>query len=415
MKHNHILSLVRVSAVRVALSVRVALGVGIVLALLAAACAPIPLSPPAAETPAAGAFLPGVQGAAPGLSPLQPTAVMTATAALSPTVVPSLTPTEVPPSPTPQPTLVGPVWQWVSSTFKDGTVLVPGDPARYTFQLVGDGNGLVQADCNFGSVTYQISNSAVSFSAIGTTKVACPPDSLDSAFLAQLRNSASYTIEGGGLVIALKDQAGTMRLRAGAGEAGAEATTPPAATAEPPASPTPLPPTQAPTEIPPTPTEVPQATPSAVPTLLPLASPTPFVAGTPTSVPTAAVAEGALAELNGTRWLLASLTANGQEIPPIGTTPVTLEIDPDGMRVSGSTGCNLYRATLRRSAAGATIVGPALMTQKACAANLMVQEVEFIDSLLRAQSYVVRGNELVLLDTAGKSLLVLTRQNGGGG
>jgi heat shock protein HslJ len=117
-----------------------------------------------------------------------------------------------------------------------------------------------------------------------------------------------------------------------------------------------------------------------------------------------------LPTLNGTGWLLVSLTANDQAIPPNGATPVTLEIDSDGTRISGSMGCNLYRATLSRHAAGIAIVGPALMTQKACAANLMVQEVEFVDSLLRTRSYIIRGNELTLLDAAGQALLVFVRE-----
>jgi heat shock protein HslJ len=394
----------------------------IVVALLGAACAPIPLYPPRAVTPTTSVFLPGVQAPAPGTSPLQPTAVVTGTVPTSPTAGP--TSTVIIPTATPLPTLAGPVWQWVSSTFKDGTVLAPSDPTRYTFQLVGDGNGLVQADCNFGSITYQESDGNLSFSAIGTTKMACPPDSQDSAFLAQLRNSTSYAIESGELVITLKDQAGTMRLRAAPGEASAESAPAPESSASPtplptdtpwPATATPQEPTVAPKTIaPPTPTSIPPATPTSVPlapvTSVPLASPTQVLLGTPLPVSTGVAPVQVMPDINGTSWLLVSLTANDQAIPPFGTTPVSLEVDPDGTRISGSTGCNLYRATLRRDGSGASIVAPALMTQKACAANLMVQEVEFIDSLLRTRSYTARGNELTLLDAAGSELMVFTRR-----
>ncbi len=108
--------------------------------------------------------------------------------------------------------------------------------------------------------------------------------------------------------------------------------------------------------------------------------------------------------------MLTGLIANGQAIPPLGDAPVTLEVDPNGGRISGTTGCNLYRAILNSDANGATIMGPALMTQKACAANLMVQEVEFIDSLLRTHSYTVSGTELTLLDTGGQTLLVFAKK-----
>jgi heat shock protein HslJ len=330
-----------------------------------------------------------------------------------------------------QPTLVGPVWEWVSSTFKDGTVLAPGDPAAYTFQLLGDGNALVQADCNFGAGSYTVVDGSFAFSAIGTTKIACPADSLESAFLAQLRNSASYQLEGDELVIKLKDEAGTMRLRAASSPATAAATALPTRVA-PTETPTPLPTmtpaptateapvTAAPTVPPASPTPVPTHTPVPVPlptaTLVPAASLTPLpvpsatpIVATPEPPPAVVTVVETPATLNGTSWMLVSLTANQQAIPPMGPTPVTLDVDPAGTRISGSTGCNLYRAILRLSPGELAVTGPALMTQRACAANLMVQEVEFIDALLRSSGYELDGNELTLIDAGGKPLLVFVR------
>lgn len=365
---------------------------------LLSGCAPIPVNPPRVLTPTTEIFLPGV--AAPGVdtSPLQPTAVLTVTVPAESTPV---APTEAPsatvalPTATPLPTLVGPVWQWVSSTFKDGTVLAPGDPTRYTFQLLGDGNALVQADCNFGTGSYQESGSSISFGAIGTTKMACPPDSLDSAFLAQLANAAAFTVEGSQAALSLKDDAGTMLLAAAPGEDATAAPTLPAGAV----------PTEAPTATPPAPATIPLTTPTPLPVL-----PSPVPLGTAVPLPTAVVTAAVLPGLDGTAWLLASLTANGQEIPPAGTLPVTLNVAPDGARLSGFTGCNDYRATLREDDGGIAVVAPALMTLKACAANLMVQEVEFIDSLLRARSYLLAGNQLTLLDSSARPLAVFVRK-----
>ncbi len=248
-----------------------------IVALLGAGCAPIPVGPQPATSPTSAVFLPGV-AAAPGAltSPLQPTAVITGTTAPLPTPPP--TPTSWEPTATPLPTLVGPTWEWVSSTFKDGTVLAPGDPSRYTFQLLGDGNALVQADCNFGTGTYEESGASISFGAIGTTKMACPPDSMDSAFLAQLKNAATFTLEGDNAVLSLEDEAGTMQLRPVPGEA--SASTP--GTVAPAASSTPLP-----TDTPWPATAQPPA-PSATPTALPppLPTPAPVLIGTPVALPT---------------------------------------------------------------------------------------------------------------------------------
>ena len=390
-----------------------------VVALISAACVPLPDSPPRTTT-ASTASANGREVAAPGATntPLQATPTLTSAAsistasALSAAVAATSAPntataTALPtrtaaPTERPQQTLAGPVWQWVSSSFKDGSVLAPSDPARYTFQLLGDGNALIQADCNFGTGSYQASGQGFAFTAIGTTKTACPPEALDSAFIAQLRYIASYRFEGGDLVVALQDDAGSMRLRPAPAEgvAGAAATK---ATG-----------TSSPTEAPLTsPASLPTGTPPPVtttPAPPPAVSPTPRLIGTPVPLPTALAAATVLPALNGTNWILVSLTAKERAFPPVGPTPITLEIDPDGRRISGSTGCNLYRATLTADTSGAAVLGPALLTQKACAANLTVQEVEFVDALLRARSYVLRGNELTFVDVAGNSLMVLVRK-----
>lgn len=212
--------------------------VAVVVALVAlatGACAPIPVNPSGGLTPTVGVFVPQVGSDSGALtSPLQPTAAVTnivetpefavtpaasATSAVTPTVelaspspVPTATPYIEPP------TLVGPVWEWLSSSFKDGTILAPADPWRYTLRLVGDGTTIVQADCNSGSGAWQESDGSLTFGPIATTKMACPADSLDAAFLAQLRNAVSYRLELDGLSILLKDDAGTMHLRIARGE-----------------------------------------------------------------------------------------------------------------------------------------------------------------------------------------------------
>jgi heat shock protein HslJ len=393
------------------------IGAIVIVSLLCAACAPIPLNPPRIA-PTESVLIPNVSSGA-SESPLQSTAlpavagVMTSTVAVTLTTqVTSTVPTTTPlPTMTPAPSVEGPTWEWVSSTFKDGTVLAPGDPSRYSFQLLGDGNATVQADCNFGSATYVESGNSLVFDAVGTTKMACPPDSMDSAFLAQLRNAQSYAFEEDQLVLGLKNDAGTMRLRLAPGAVTARAEPPLEATPTPlptdtprPATPTPLPPPTGTATAPASLSPVTSAPPAATPT------PRPVVISTPVPLPTAAEAAMTNPPISGTSWLLVSLTANGQAIPPVGSTPISLEVDPAGTRVSGSTGCNLYRAILNNGTAGPSFQAPALMTAKACAAPLMVQEVEFIDSLLRTRSYQVLGNELTLLDAAGNAVMVFARK-----
>ncbi|MGE5603852.1 MAG: hypothetical protein ACM30E_12435, partial [Nitrososphaerales archaeon] len=68
------------------------------LALLSAACAPIPLYPPRALTPTTSVFLPGMQAPGPGALPLQPPSAVTGAVPMSPTPAPVpavVTPTSI--------------------------------------------------------------------------------------------------------------------------------------------------------------------------------------------------------------------------------------------------------------------------------------------------------------------------------
>ena len=359
--------------------------------VILAACSPVSVVPPGSAEPTASVFLPGVEQARIAASPLQPTAPVSEAASVGPTAV--VLPTE-----TPRPTVVGPVWQWVSSTFKDGVVVAPADPASYTFQLLPDGNALVQADCNFGTGAYQETDTGFAFGPIGTTKMACPPDSLDSEFLGQLRNIERYEIDDGGLTIHLLDAAGVMQMRAGE-IASLEG-----------AGPTPLP-TAAPLAAEPAPTAVATAVVTSAATTAATAAP-PTVAPAPTS-PAQPTPQLVLStNLEGASWVLRSLWVGGQEALPVQDTVATLEVAVDGSHVSGSTGCNQYRAMLAVDAAGETlsVTAPAMMTRQPCAANVMVQEVEFIEALLRTRTYAVNDDELTLMDVDGQTLMIFLKR-----
>ena len=361
--------------------------------VIMAACTPMIDTLPGSQTPTTNVFLPGIEQPGIATSPLEPTAaVADTTAAVADTTaaVAETAPAEptatVAPTEAPRPAIVGPVWQWVSSTFKDGTLLESADPARYTFQLLDDGNALVQADCNFGTATYQDTGTEFSFGPIGTTKMACPPDSLDSEFLGQLRNTGRYEIGDDGLTIYLLDEAGVMQLAASAEAAPAES-----------AALTPEPVVLAPTA------EPAPATPAEPAPTAP-AEPAPTAPAEPAPQPVTATG------LEGSSWVLRNLWVSGQEMLPVQDTAVTLEVSEDGSRISGSTGCNQYRAIWTAGDTGAAVTAPALMTRKTCPANVMVQEVEFIDALLRAKTYGVSDDVLKLYASDDEILMVLLRK-----
>lgn len=385
----------RLAGVLSAVKVLSAVSVLSAIALLGAACAPMSLSTPRV-TPTVSVAAPQVASGSGALtSPLaQPAAA---------TVLPLPT---SPAGTAPQPqTLVGAVWAWVASTFKDGTGLAPSDPARYTFELLNDGNATIQADCNFGAGAWQSSGEQLTFDAIGTTKMACPPDSLDSAFLAQLRNAAAYNLGADGLVIFLKDDAGTMLLSRTVVQA-----TPVALPAE--ETPTPTEPSA------PRPTEIsaPQ-TPIAAETLAPLptavVTPTAVVSPTATALPlaTALPVATAITSLSGTSWKLTTLVMDGAAVrPSVFRTPLTMVFAADGSAISGVAGCNRYQATFDANATSGALFGPVLTTRLVCARDIMVQEVAFMDALLRAQSYAAEDDALTFFDETANVLLVLTKQ-----
>jgi heat shock protein HslJ len=111
-----------------------------------------------------------------------------------------------------EPTLTNVPWEWVSTTDPaQGTVAV-NDPSRYVILFNDDGTAYIRADCNTVQTTYTTDGSSISITQGITTLAACPPDSLDSQFLAQLANAAIYFIEGGNLYIDQAADSGTMRF-----------------------------------------------------------------------------------------------------------------------------------------------------------------------------------------------------------
>jgi heat shock protein HslJ len=106
-----------------------------------------------------------------------------------------------PPSPPSAPvtSLTGVTWQWVSSVRDDGNRAIPSDPSRYTIEFLADGRVMVQADCNRGSGQYtQGPGAAIAIGPLATTRVACPPGSLDTRFLGDLALVDRFAILPGG-------------------------------------------------------------------------------------------------------------------------------------------------------------------------------------------------------------------------
>lgn len=109
-------------------------------------------------------------------------------------------------------TLTNIPWQWVSTTDPvQGTVAV-NDPSRYVILFSDDNTAFIKADCNNAQATYVVDGGNISIAPGPMTMMACPEDSLDTAFLQQLSSVAIYFIDGGSLYMDLPADSGTMRF-----------------------------------------------------------------------------------------------------------------------------------------------------------------------------------------------------------
>lgn len=103
--------------------------------------------------------------------------------------------------------------------------------------------------------------------------------------------------------------------------------------------------------------------------------------------------------LAGTSWLV----VDGIEIPD--GVAVTAELSEDV--VSGSSGCNTYRASYEVDGDLLRLTGPIAGTRKMCPEPQMLVESEVLLRLEQVASFRVDGDELTLLDGEGELLLGL--------
>lgn len=108
--------------------------------------------------------------------------------------------------------VVGKTWQWQSTTTPAEKINVPA-PERYTFLLTADGRVQARFDCNRGGGSYTIADGRLAFGPMMSTRMACPPDSLDAAFMRDLQRAASFFVRDGALFLQLTGDSGTMRFR----------------------------------------------------------------------------------------------------------------------------------------------------------------------------------------------------------
>ncbi len=103
-------------------------------------------------------------------------------------------------------------WEWEATITAVEKITVP-NPERYTILLTEKGRLQARFDCNRGGGDYKISAGKLSFGPLISTRMACPPDSLDGPYMRDLQRVVSFFLEDGKLYLELPLDSGTMRFR----------------------------------------------------------------------------------------------------------------------------------------------------------------------------------------------------------
>jgi len=132
-------------------------------------------------------------------------------AAPLPAVTPIMIPPAIPAGAAAE--LGGSVFAWQETELAGGARVTPAAPERYTLEFGSDGRVRLRADCNRGSAAFEAgAGRTLTLSAIGTTKMGCPPGSQDAEYLRELAQVDGYRPVDNGLVLTLRGSAGAMRF-----------------------------------------------------------------------------------------------------------------------------------------------------------------------------------------------------------
>jgi len=106
---------------------------------------------------------------------------------------------------------VGFVWKW-EGTQTPVERITPANPSDYTLEFLPDTTVVAKIDCNRGHGKYQMEGKSILIGPLATTRMACPPGSLDAQFAQQLDAARVIFFRGDTLYMDLFADSGTMRF-----------------------------------------------------------------------------------------------------------------------------------------------------------------------------------------------------------
>ncbi len=114
------------------------------------------------------------------------------------------------------------------------------------------------------------------------------------------------------------------------------------------------------------------------------------------------------ARLAGTTWVLTGFDNPIKPTPAPKEPQITLMLDADTGKISGSAGCNNYTADFTEDDAGVLKIGAVATTRKICAEDVMTQEQKFLSALQTVSGFQFWNGQILLYAEGG--LLILSPQ-----
>jgi heat shock protein HslJ len=117
-----------------------------------------------------------------------------------------------------------------------------------------------------------------------------------------------------------------------------------------------------------------------------------------------AIPSPSAASLDNVLWTLTSLQVNGQMYDLAPKAPVTLTFHETSHTITGSDGCNDYRATYQLDNKQIRIQY-SWSSNLPCLVSVAEQESRYIQALYQAETLLVSANALTITSAGGKNLL----------
>ena len=120
-------------------------------------------------------------------------------------------------------TLAGTTWVWSQTQMNDDTLKTPAVEGAFTLTFNDDGTAGATTDCNTYSGSYTEEGGSLAIELPAATLMACPDDSQEQEFIADVTSINSYIVtEEGDLALLLPFDSGSMIFTPGTGEATGE-------------------------------------------------------------------------------------------------------------------------------------------------------------------------------------------------